>query len=176
MKTKKDLIHFITMGGTIDASWNGLEDAIVVSSESNIPAYFARFPLLDEVMFTQVCAKDSRAVTEEDLKKLLKTIEESQAKRIVITHGTFTMPDTARFLRKKLIRKDQTIVLTGATTPIKGFEMTDAPLNLGYAISQVQYLKPNVYISMKGKTFTSEKLDEDLKAGKFHQIFSSEEK
>ena len=71
-------------------------------------------------------------------------------------------------------QKDQSIVLTGATTPIKGFEITDAPLNLGYAISQVQYLKPNVYISMKGKAFTSEGLDENLKKGKFHTIFSSE--
>lgn len=176
MKTKKDLVHFITMGGTIDSGWSGLEDAIVVSRESNIPAYFARFPLLSETIFTQVCAKDSRAITEEDLKKLVETVEKSPTQMIIITHGTFTMPDTANFLRKNLKRKDQTVVLTGSTTPLKGFEMTEAPLNLGYAISQAQYLKPDVYIAMKGKAFTSEDLDEAIKKGKFHEIFSSEEK
>lgn len=176
MKTKKDLIHFITMGGTIDSAWSGIEDAIVVSKESNIPSFFAKFPLLNETLFTQVCAKDSRAVTEDDLKKLVETAEGSPAQMIVITHGTFTMPDTAHFLKKHLKRTDQTIVLTASTTPIKGFEMSEAPLNLGYAISQVQFLKPDVYICMKGKAFTSEQLDEEIKKGKFHEIFSSEDK
>src|SRR3989344_776925 len=174
MAIQKNLIHIVTMGGTIDSSWSGLQDAIVVSEQSSLPAYFKKFPLIDELTFTHVCAKDSRAITEEDLKNLLKAVEESKATRIIITHGTFTMPDTARFLLKKLKRKDQTIMLTGATTPLRGFEMTDAPLNLGYAISHVQHLSPNVYIAMKGESFSSEEIDKELKEGNFHEIFSSE--
>lgn len=174
MGIQKNLIHIITMGGTIDSSWSPVQDAIVVSEQSNLPAYFAKFPLIDELTFSHVCAKDSRAITQQDLNLLLKTVEGSQAGKIIITHGTFTMPDTARFLRKKLKRKDQAIILTGATTPIKGFEMTDAPLNLGYAISHVQHLSPNVYIAMKGESFTSEEIDKELKEGNFHEIFSSD--
>src|SRR5581483_8037731 len=133
----KNLIHFIITGGTIDSSWNGTLDTISVSETSNIPAYFEKYKLLDETVFTQVCMKDSRALTDNDRKRLVDAIEESKATKIIITHGTFTMPDTARFIKKELKRNDQTIILTGSTTPIKSFEMSDAGLNLGYAIAKI---------------------------------------
>lgn len=174
MGIQKNLIHIITMGGTIDSSWSPVQDAIVVSEKSNLPLYFTKFPLIDELIFSHICAKDSRAITQQDRKNMLKTVEQSKAAKIIITHGTFTMPDSARYLKQHLKRKDQSIILTGATTPIKGFEMTDAPLNLGYAISHVQKLPPNVYIAMKGEAFTSEEIDKELKEGNFHEIFSSD--
>lgn len=168
-----NLIHFITMGGTIDSGWSGVQDAIVINEQSDVPMFFYRFPLLGKIMFSQVCAKDSRAVTADDRKKLVKTVEESPAIRIIITHGTFTMPDTAKFLKGKLKRHDQVIVLTGATRPLRGFEMSDAPLNLGYAISHVQHLKSGIYVTMKGKAFTIDELERELKEGNFHEIFST---
>lgn len=172
MKTN-NLIHFVTMGGTIDSGWSGVQDAIVINEQSDVPMFFSRFPLLEETIFSQVCTKDSRAVTTDDRKKLVKTVEESPAAKIIITHGTFTMPDTANFLKVKLKRSDQVIVLTGATRPLRGFEMSDAPLNLGYAISHVQHLKSGIYIAMKGKAFTVDDLEQEIKEGNFHVIFST---
>lgn len=167
-----NLIHFIMTGGTIDASWDGVQDAIVVNEQSIIPQYFNKFKLVSDVTFTQVCMKDSREITDEDRKEILKAIEESEATKIIITHGTFTMPDTARFLQERLKRKDQTVVFTGAVTPLRSFEMTDAGLNLGFAVSHVQHLPPGIYIAMKGKAFTIDEIEKQIKEGKFHEIFS----
>ena len=57
---KTDNLHFIMTGGTIDAVWDGIQDAIVIGSQSIIPAYFNKYKLFDKVTFTQVCMKDSR--------------------------------------------------------------------------------------------------------------------
>lgn len=168
-----DKIHFITTGGTIDSAWDGTLDSIAISKESNLPAYFEKYKLLSEVEFTPVCAKDSRAIDDNDLRNILEAVEKSPSAKIIITHGTFTMPDTARFLKKNLKRTDQAIVLTGSTAPLKSFEMSDAGLNLGYAIAIVQNLQSGVFIAMKGKAFTIEEIDKQIEEGKFHEIFSS---
>lgn len=168
-----DLIHFIMTGGTIDSAWDGTLDAIVVSEHSHLPGYLEKHKLISETQFTEVCMKDSREITDEDRAQIVKAIEESPSTQIIVTHGTFTMPDTAKFLKKKLKRDDQTIVFTGAVTPLRSFELTDAGLNLGFAISQVQYLPAGIYIAMKGKAFTIEDVEKQLKEGKFHEIFSS---
>ena len=65
--------------------------------------------------------KDSRELKREDLENVLKTVEESPYKKIIITHGTYTMPDTARFLKANLKRNDQTVILTASAVPISGF-------------------------------------------------------
>lgn len=76
--------------------------------------------------------KDSRQLGENDRKEILKAIEESPSNKIIITHGTYTMPDTARYLKANLKRNDQTIILTGSMIPIKGFSPSDGTFNLGY--------------------------------------------
>lgn len=82
--------------------------------------------------FIQVCMKDSRSLTQEDQKNILNVIENATQKKIIITHGTYTMPDTARFLKANLKRNDQTIILTSSMLPIKGFCPSDGPFNLGF--------------------------------------------
>lgn len=169
---KNNLIHFIMTGGTIDSSWDNKQDSIVVNEKSNIPVYFQKFNILDEVKFTQVCMKDSRALTPDDLTNILKTVEESETTKIIITHGRFTSLDTARFLKKNLKRQDQTIMLISGSTPIKGFEMSDSPFNLGFAVAKVQDLPPDVYICINGKAFPSKEVDKSIQEGQFHHIFS----
>lgn len=149
-------IHLIMTGGTIDSTWDGGQDAVIVSKQSNLPAFFKKFPVND-IILTEVCMKDSRALTPEDLSNLLKTVESSESKKIVVTHGLYTLPDTVKYLKKKMKRKDQVIVLTGSTTPLKGFGMSDAGFNLGFAISKVQDLKPGIYTCLNGKVFGEKK-------------------
>ncbi|OGE33514.1 hypothetical protein A3D83_00920 [Candidatus Daviesbacteria bacterium RIFCSPHIGHO2_02_FULL_41_10] len=176
MKTDKTLVHFILMGGTIDSRWNKRLDAIELNKESAIPDYFEDYQLLDDTTFTQVCMKDSRELTAEDRKNMLKTIEESPSKNIIITHGRFTMPDSARYLKEHLKRKDQTIVFTAATTPLIAFDFSDAPFNLGYAFAKTQHLPAGIYVSLEGRSFTLEEVNEYIKQGKLHEVFSSEER
>lgn len=173
MRKDKMLIHFIMMGGTIDSRWNKHLDTVEVNKQSVIPEYFNGYELLDDTMFTQVCMKDSRDLTEQDRNNLLNVVEESPSKKIIITHGRFTMPDTARFLQENLKRKDQTIIITAAVTPLVAFDFSDAPFNLGYSLAKAQHLPAGIYITLEGRCFTLEQVNKYINEGKLHEIFAS---
>lgn len=166
-------IHVILTGGRIDSVWNKDVDEIVVADSSVIPAFFKNIDLHLDFAFTQICMKDSRAITEADRETMRKTIDESDAQKILITHGTHTLPDTVEFLHKHLKKKDKTIVFTGAATPIKDFSITDAGFNLGYAVAKVQELPAGMYFCIGGETMSSEELQAKLKEGKFYSLPSA---
>lgn len=92
-------------------------------------------------------------------------------KKVIITHGTYTMPDSAKFLKANLKRKDQTIIFTGSMIPLLGFAPSDAPFNLGYAIARVQELKAGIYVAMNGKIFMPEEVVKLLSEGRFISVF-----
>jgi len=169
MQNKK--INIFITGGTIDSQWDGKLDTAVINKKSSLPDYFESLILYADVEFTEICLKDSRSLNSADLSNLLKNIEESPCTKIIITHGTYTMPDTAKFLSANLIRKDQTVILTGSMVPLSGFLPSDAPFNLGYAIAQVDNLQPGVYLCMNGKTFTPDEVAKNLAEGKFYSVF-----
>ena len=168
---KKDTIHFVLTGGTIDSYYNGIKDTVVPNIESVIPNYISGLKLHEAVEFTTVCMKDSREITSQDREKVLICIEKSPHKNIIITHGTYTMPDTAKILKNKLKRKDQTIVFTGSMIPISGFTSSDGPFNLGYSLAKVQELSPGIYICMNGQVFSPEEVIKSLYEGKFVSVF-----
>lgn len=174
-----DSVHFIITGGTIDSVWNGSKDTVEVSEHSVLPEYFSELKrnlkFSEEIKFTEICMKDSRAISEEDRKNILKAIEESDSKKIIIPHGTYTMPDTAKYLKSKLERNDQTIVLTGSMVPIKGFDFSDGPFNLGFAFAQAQILPPGVYVCMNAKVFTPDEVAKNIEEGKFYSVFKDEQ-
>lgn len=173
------LIHIIITGGTVDSVWNGAQDTVVVSEHSILPEYFAELgrnlKFFEELKFSEVCMKDSRALNEEDRKNILKAIEESQASRIIITHGTYTMPDTAKYLKINLKRKDQVIILTGSMVPIKGFDFSDGPFNLGYAFAQVKKQEPGIYVCMNATVFTPDEVAKNIAEGKFYSVFEDKQ-
>lgn len=175
MSKVPNLIQIIITGGTIDSTWDGRQDTIAVAEHSVIPLYINGLKLYDEVKFSEVCMKDSRALGVEDLKNIQKTIEDSEASKFVITHGTYTMPDTARFLKANLKRQDATVILTGSMTPLTGFDFSDAGFNLGFAISKAQDLEPGVYLCMNGRTFSAEEAAKSISEGKFYSVFTDKQ-
>ena len=108
--------------------------------------------------------KDSLEITEADRSHLVKMIEQSDAKKFVITHGTDTMIETAQFIFSKI--KNKTIVLTGAMRPER-FTNSDAAANVGGAIIASQTLERGVYVLMNGIAKSWEKIRRDLGDGKF---------
>src|SRR3989338_990181 len=88
---KKETIHFVITGGTMDSFYNGKKDTVEVSSASNIPAYIKSLNLYENIEFIQVTMKDSRALTKDDIQNVLNTIKKSKHKKIIVTHGTYTM-------------------------------------------------------------------------------------
>lgn len=175
MSDTKNTIHFILTGGTIDSVWNGMKDTAVPSEHSSLPSYFKQLKLYTELMFTEICMKDSRSLTPDDMSLICETIEESPSTKIIVTHGTYTMPDTARFIKGRVKRSDQTIVLTGSMTPLKGFEFTDAPFNLGFAIGQVRSMPSGIYLCMNGETFAPEEVAKNITEGRFYSIFGDKQ-
>lgn len=171
MKEEALTVHFIITGGTIDSHYDPNKKDNVVNENSIVPSYIEILKLYHGAEFTIVCMKDSRDLNREDLEKVLQTIEESPHEKILITHGTYTMPDTARFLKAQLKRTGQTIVLTASAIPIQGFSPSDGPFNLGYAIAKLEDLEPGVYVAMNGTVFSPEEVMKDLKEARFTSIF-----
>ena len=136
-----------------------------------MPDYFKTLILYADVEFTEICLKDSRNLNSADLNNLLEKLESCDNTKIIITHGTYTMPDTAKFLQANLKRKDQIIVLTGSMVPLAGFSPSDASFNLGYAIAEVSNLAAGVYLCMNGKTFNPDEVAKNLAEGKFYSVF-----
>jgi len=85
---------------------------------------------------------------------------------MIVTHGTDTMVDTARFLGHPI--KDKTVVLVGAMIPY-AFGASDALFNLGCAFSAVQVLHPGVYITMNGKIFQWDNVRKNKESGEFEE-------
>ncbi len=68
---------------------------------------------------------------------ILKNCNEAKEDRIIITHGTGTIEETAKYIQKSITKK--TIVLTGAIVPYS-FGNSDGLFNLGCTIAFVQTL------------------------------------
>ena len=168
-------LRFIITGGTIDSTWSAKQDTAILREHSALPEFFKELESYENIEFTELFLKDSRELTQDDVKVILEEVEKSKEKKILITHGTYTMPDTARFINANLKRKDQIIVLTGSTVPLKGFESSDALFNLGYAISKVQELEPGIYICMNSMTFTPEEVAKSIAEGKYYSIFKEKQ-
>ena len=78
---------------------------------------------------------------------LLKTIKESTCSKIIVTHGTDTLIETARFLETNLMEGSSKakicnlkVILTGSFLPEK-FKDSDADFNLGMALGALGALQ-----------------------------------
>lgn len=170
-KTVPPPIHFIITGGTIDSYYEGTKDTAVPNKKSVISDYLRILKLYQKVSFTTICMKDSRQVNNQDRKKIVKKIDSVSTDKIIITHGTYTMPETAKYLQKKLISKNKKIILTGSMIPMTGFTNSDGPFNLGFAMASFASLKPGIYVCMNGQLFLPEKVAKNIKEGRFFSIF-----
>lgn len=167
----KSTIHFIITGGTIDSFYDGTKDTVTPLPHSSIPAFIKSLKLHENIEFTEICMKDSRALTKNDMLRVARTIQKSPHKKFIITHGTYTMPDTAKIVKTNLKQNDQTIIFTGSMIPLMGFAPSDAPFNLGYSIARVQELTSGIYVAMNGKIFSPEEVAKLLYEGRFISVF-----
>jgi L-asparaginase len=120
-----------------------------------------------DVEITTLMMIDSLDMTDSDRVVILENCRKVKDSQIVITHGTDTMVETARFLGNRI--NDKTIVLTGAMIPYK-FGSSDGLFNLGCAIAFVQALPQGVYIAMNGRYFKYDKVRKNKLIGEFEEI------
>ena len=162
-------ISFVQMGGTIDKDFPravqgyGFEivEPAVVRILKGLSCAFTHD-------VTTVCRKDSLDVTPEDRLMLLAILRKAKARRIVVTHGTDAMIETAQFVASGLgeTAAERTIVFTGANRPER-FADSDAQFNVGSAITAVGLLDAGCYICMNGRTFASDRCRRDARTGHF---------
>lgn len=160
------MIHIITTGGTIEGLDYSEEKSQNEESRISIENFFRSANVSFPYSIENVLNKDSRFITDNDRKLLVEKIKATSTEKIVLTHGTFTMEDTAKYIGKLNLKK--TIVLVGSFV-LGTFKDTDAPFNLGYAICSVQFLKPDVYVAMNGTIFHWKNVKKNLETNKFEQ-------
>lgn len=156
-------IEIITTGGTIDKLYNPLDGYLSFTS-SFLPTMLDQANHQLDVMITPLFAVDSLDMTDSHRKKLLDHIIQSPYEKILITHGTDTMPETAEFLKANVT--DKTIVLTGAMIPYN-VANSDALFNLGSALMALQLQAQGVHIVIQGKAFLAGNVKKDRQAGRF---------
>jgi L-asparaginase len=113
---------------------------------------------------------DSLEMTDGDRALLVGECERAVETRVLVTHGTDTMVDTAAALAAALPpARGKTVVLTGAMVPY-AFGSSDGLFNLGSALSFVQALPPGVYVAMNGRAFPWDRVRKNRTTGRFEAI------
>lgn len=163
-------ILFCMMGGTIDSFYDGRIDTVRPHANSIIPEFIQSLNLHSTTRFVQVTMKDSRELTDDDRARLLQTVEAAEERKIIVTHGTYTMPITAQYLHKNLRKRFARIVLTGSLIPIFGMTNSDGPFNLGFALAAVNILPPDVYVCMNGRIFHANEVTKVTEEGVFRSV------
>jgi L-asparaginase len=155
-------IRIFCIGGTIDKIYFDAKSKYEVGSPS-IGKILREHDVGLDFTVTSLMAKDSLDVTDVDREQIRCAAQEILEERIVITHGTDTMVQTAEALSSIA---NKTIVLTGALAPAI-FKDSDAVFNIGCAIAAVQTLPPGIYITMNGQVFDYDKVTKDVPNNRF---------
>ncbi len=159
-------IKILITGGTFDKEYDEINGALYFK-DTHLPEMLKLGRCRLDIQIRTVMMIDSLDMTEADRQLILENCKKSPEDKIVITHGTDTMVETAKVLGENI--KDKTIVLTGAMIPY-AFGSSDGLFNLGSALSFVQALPHGVYIAMNGKYFIWDNVRKNREKGEFEEI------
>ena len=156
-------IRILATGGTLDKEYNKLSGELVFT-RSHLAELLDQARVRTPVAIETVMLKDSLNMDAADREAILARCSASPEDRIVVTHGTDTLAETARLLGERLAGK--TVVLVGAMVPF-AFGGSDAMFNLGCAMTAVQLCPPGVWVTMNGRVFPWDDVRKDRAAGEF---------
>lgn len=155
-------IKIFTTGGTIDKIYFDAKSEYAVG-EPIIGAILQEAQAGFEYSVETLLKKDSLELDDADRALIRQAVEREPASRVLITHGTDTMTETARIL---MGIAGKTIVLTGSLSPAR-FRASDAIFNIGAAVAAVQIMPPGVYIAMNGRVFAAGKVRKNREQNRF---------
>jgi L-asparaginase len=159
-------IKIFVTGGTFDKAYNLITGELYFKdTHLNEMLKLARSQI--DLEIRTIMMVDSLGITDNDRQIILQNCLNCNEDKILITHGTDTMVDTAQILSKNI--KSKTIVLTGAMIPYT-FGSSDGLFNLGSALAFVQVLPHGVYITMNGRYFKYDNVQKNRKTGYFEEI------
>ena len=160
------MIQILITGGTFDKSYNHISGDLFFE-KTHIPEMLERSKCRLNVDVKTLMMIDSLEMTKKDVEKIIDECKKTKSSRIVITHGTDTMVNTAEKIAEKI--KNKTIVLTGAMIPYAFGSSSDGFFNLGSALSFVQTLKNGIYIAINGQYFDYDKVEKNKLKGYFEK-------
>ncbi len=138
-------VRVLVTGGTFDKEYNELTGSLAFR-DTHLPEMLRLGRCRVEVTIQTLMMIDSLEMTDADRARIVGDVPRRAESRILITHGTDTMVETAAALAAAMTDAGKTIVLTGAMIPY-AFGSSDGLFNLGSALSFVQVLPPGVYIA-----------------------------
>ena len=164
------MIQVFVTGGTFDKDYNYITGELFFR-DTHLPEMLERGRCNLDIDFKTLMMIDSLEMREEDRQIIAHNCRRSSAKKILITHGTDRMVETAKYLARSEI-EGKTIALTGAMIPYAFGTSSDGFFNLGSALAFVQSLPPGIYIVMNGRYFNWDNVRKNRKTGNFEEIKS----
>jgi len=158
-------IKIYTTGGTIDKVYFDQKSEYQVG-DPQANGVLERANVVLDYEVESIVRKDSLDFTDEDREMIRQQVESTPLERVVITHGTDTMIDTAKVLKNI---SGKTIIMTGSMYPAQ-FRDSDAVFNIGCAVTAVQILGPGVYIAMNGRIFKPHHARKNVELKRFEEI------
>ena len=159
-------IKIFVTGGTFDKEYNELNGELFFK-DTHLTEILALGRSRVPVDIRTLMMIDSLNMKDADRSNIAQNCIQAAEDKIIITHGTDTMVETAKVLAQQV--KGKTIVLTGALIPYK-FGSSDGLFNLGSALAFVQTLPPGVYVAMNGRYFNWDNVRKNKEVGDFMEI------
>lgn len=160
-------IAILTTGGTIDKVYFDAMSRFEVG-ETVVGKILREGGVTFDFEVISLMRKDSLEMRDADRESICAAAAAREESRIIVTHGTDTMVETARALAGI---EGKTIVLTGALSPAR-FLASDAVFNIGMAVAAVQTCPPGVWIAMSGRVFACDQVRKNRDANRFERIRS----
>ncbi len=162
------MVQVFVTGGTFDKEYNYLTGELSFKN-THLPEILEKGRSRVEVDIKTLMMVDSLEMRDEDRANLLYNCRRTEAARILVTHGTDRMVETARILAEANI-DNKTIVLTGAMVPYAFGTSSDGFFNLGSALAFAQLLPPGVYVVMNGRYFHWNRVRKNRQTGNFEEL------
>jgi L-asparaginase len=159
-------VRVLVTGGTFDKEYDELRGRLFFK-DTHLPEMLRLARCRVDVRLRTLMMIDSLDMKDDDRRVVVESCRACEEDRIVVTHGTDTMVETARALLAAGLGK--TVVLTGAMVPY-AFGSSDGLFNLGSALSFAQVLAPGVYVAMNGRCFAGDRVRKNRDSGVFEEL------
>ena len=160
------IIRIFITGGTFDKEYNEINGQLYFK-DTHMQELLEKGRNKVKVQIRTLMMIDSLEMTTEDRELIVQQCIGAAEDKIIITHGTDTMTETAKVIAGRITNK--TIVLTGAMIPIK-FGSSDGLFNLGSALAFAQSLPAGVYVAMNGRYFNWDNVRKNKQTGIFEEL------
>ncbi|WNJ18201.1 asparaginase domain-containing protein [Pontibacter sp. G13] len=159
-------IRVFVTGGTFDKNYDYLRGELYFE-DTQLPEMLRLGRNTVDIRLRTLMMVDSLEMTLEDRELIARNCLNCDEERILITHGTDTMVETAKVIADTV--RDKTIVVTGAMVPYR-FGSSDGFFNLGSSLAFAQTLPHGVYIVMNGRYFTWDNVRKNRQTGFFEEL------